>query len=357
VKKRDFILLAAFVAIVLFALVFIGRRDKSFLYQGKDPWQWAAQLQHPDPHAREVAKAAFREMGTNALPMLIRQLQFQESFTRKARVWLGKRLPGRFEKAVTSGMKPAFVSDIRAGAAFGLTELGTNAAPATPMLLRAMRDSDGQVMWNSATALGSVGEPAVPGLIKLLEDPNPQLRHAAAYALGQTGSAALPAASLLLRYATDTNSAVSMSSLYALGNIGPAAGPVILRAVRESSGERRRAALKALTAIRPSRKSALPVLLEAAQDPDPVSRAAVIEALATLNIREPSAILIYVSALDDTNANVRVQAAKGLAMAASRGSNAIPKLVVLQRTDPDDAVRIAAAEALVKISSPASAKP
>lgn len=350
-KKRDLIWVVLLISALL-AFLFILGREKPYLYQGKHPWQWSAQLQHVDTQKREEANAAFRAMGSNAVPPLITCLENKQPMMHKVRFWLGERIPGRLGKAMTTGLTPDFTPDTRAVAAHGLAFMGTNAVAATPALLRALRDSDRQVTWNSASALGAIGAPAVPGLMKLLNDRNPNVRHAAAYALGIVGEPALPAAPALLQGACDTNLTPIIRESYvdSLGRIGHPSGPFLISAVQTNHGEPRRVAMKALSVSNSRRRATFPVLLEAMRDADPASRANAIEALSKFGLYETNTIAACTAALSDTNANVRAAAAKALgATYFQRGSNAIPILAELQTSDPDESVRTAAGEAIKKL--------
>ncbi|MSU59710.1 MAG: HEAT repeat domain-containing protein [Pedosphaera sp.] len=356
-KKRDIALLATALIVVVGAIIFFTRQRKPIQYQGKDAWEWALALQSPITGAKEAGTIALGAMGTNAVPRLVEQLEYQESFTRKSRLWLGKKLPGQLGTTVTRGLKPVFIGDIHWVAARALQVLGTNAATATPALLRALRtDPEAQVTWDSATTLGVIGAPAVPGLIELLKEPNQRVRHAAAYALGQVGAPALPAAPALIRSAADPNGEVRGSSLYSLSRIGPAAGPVALKVVQENRGELRRAGALALVALHPRGQLTLPVLVEMFRDPDPASRAIAIEALMKLTVTHTNAMDVYFAGLKDTNAAVRLAAVNSLGQAAHKSAAAIPTLTSLQRDDPDEAIRIAAGDALEKISAASATK-
>jgi HEAT repeat protein len=334
------------------ALFFFTHPEPPAQHNGRDAYEWATRLTWPpDPKSKDEATTALRALGTNALPLLRQRLAEREPFPRKVRVWLGERLPGQMGRAFTKNLKPVSYASIRSTAAQGLKVLGTNAAPAVPDLIRAMRDTDREVMWSAATALGETGGVGALALIPLLNDPDYNVRHATAYALGQIGPPALAAAPSLVQRLGEKNESIRSSSYYSLNRIGAVAGPAVLKLVREGHGEDRRNAAKALVAVHPRGQLTLPVLLELARDTDAASRAVAIESLMGLRITHPDAMSVYVAGLADTNAAVRLAAANALAQAVHKASNATNALAALKKNDPEEAVRFAAAVALEKIAA------
>lgn len=332
------------------AFFLVKRSNPAVRHQGRDAWEWAARLESPTQQARDEATAALHAMGTNAIPLLRRRLLEQEPLWNQARLWIGERLPGKMGSAFTRDLKLTAAS-VRSIAANGLKALGTNAAPAAPELMRALHDSDRQVVWRAAVALGQTGEAGVLGLIALLDDSNPDIRHAATYALGEIGPPALAAVPALVKRVGEKNESLRSSALHTLSRIGPIAGPAILRMIQEDRGETRRSAARALVAVHPRGQLTLPVLVEMAHDPEATSRAAAIEALTGLHITHGDAMTVYVGGLNDTNPAVRLAAAKALGQAAPKAGHAVMSLEGLRETDPDEAVRIAAGVALDRIAA------
>lgn len=321
-------------------------------YQDRNAYEWAARLEWPpEPKSRAEAAAALRAMGAAAVPLLQRRLVEPEPVFRQARRWLAANLPGNLGSLFNRNLDPVNHVSIRCAAALGLKELGTNAAPAVPELIRALQGPDRQVMWYAATALGETGGAAVLDLIRLLDNPDANVRHAAAYALGQIGPAALAATPTLVARLSDTSAGVRDSSLFSLSRIGSVAGPGVLNMVLTTQGEERRRALKALAAVRPRRELSLPVLVSLASDPDPTNRVAAIETMRVLNLLHTNAMKVYFTGLVDTNAAVRLAAAKALEPVAQKSASAAPTLVALKQFDPDAAVRAAASVVLEKIAA------
>lgn len=348
-KQRKFIWIALGLVVVLAGLVVLVWPGKPVVYQGKDVWEWTWQLHSPNPPAREAAATALREIGPAAVPPLLQKLRTDASALRKLREWLGARVPGAMGRGMTKNLKPISFASSRSMAATGLKALGTNASAAVPALLKAMHDPDSQVMWDAAGALGAVGETAVLGLIPLVEDPLPQRRRAAIYALGEIGSPSLPAVPALVRQLADRDLSYRESVTYTLSRIGPLAGPAVLKLVETSHGEARRVAARATVIVRPRALLSMPVLLAMAHDADAESRSAAIESLAAMRISHTNALAVYRAALQDQNALVRTSAARALGEVCWKTRDDLPILAEIEQRDDNEAVRLAAREAMAKI--------
>jgi len=355
VKPQRFIWMPLLLLSLVIAVVLITRLESPVTYQGKDVWQWTAQLNSPSQTPRDEAAAALRQLGLRAVPELLRKLRAEESIPRKLRLWLASLLPTRAGHALTKDLERISFSNVHCLAAAGLGVLGTNASAATPVLLKAMRGSELQLTWDAAGALIAIGEFAVPGLIPLLEEKKIPVRHAATYALGEIGPPALPAVPALIRHLSDANPNVRASTRYSLSRIGPAAGPMVLKLVEQDRGEARRAAATALTVIQLHKPLALSALAGMSHDADSESRRAAIEAMTFLRLAAPEAISIYLAGLNDTDSRVRLVATRALGDFPSKSQAALPALTALQQSDTDETVRKAARAAADKIAAVATA--
>ncbi len=127
---------------------------------------------------------------------------------------------------------------VRAAAAWALSQMGAKAAAAVPALGQALSDSSPRVRSLAAVALeamGSTAAPALPELVRALHDPVDYVRVPAADALGAMGPAARAAVSPLVERlrVKDEQVMVLRSVATALGNIGPDAKDA-LPALRET---------------------------------------------------------------------------------------------------------------------------
>jgi HEAT repeat protein len=349
--KRLLLPLGAALLILALAGVWLNRPERPVVYQGKDVWTWTLQLESPTPADRQVAIAALHALGPAAVPPLVSKLRAGPSLARQVREWLGARLPGALGRNLTKNLPPTNYLETRGTAAAGLKVLGTNAAPAVPALLRAMRGGEPRVLWNAAGALGDIGGPAALGLVPLLNDPNPLVRRGAIFALGEMGPAALPAVPALVRQLGDNDPTYRGAIAFTLSRIGPVAGPGVMRLFAESRGETRKLALQAAELVQPRPTVTMPVLLPLARAADAESRRAALEALGTLRVSHTNALVVYRAALDDPEPAVRAAAARALGAVAWRARGDLTLLSERALGDGDASVRAAAQLAVEKIKT------
>ncbi|HUR54968.1 MAG TPA: HEAT repeat domain-containing protein [Gemmataceae bacterium] len=104
-------------------------------------------------------------------------------------------------------------------------------AEAVPELTKLLTHEDGMVRWQALRTLGKIGEPSLPTLPKIIEmmggDPNPLVREHAAEAAGDIGPAAKDAVPALAKAMKDPEHKVRRDAVRSLGQIGPAAAPVL----------------------------------------------------------------------------------------------------------------------------------
>ena len=141
----------------------------------------------------ERAVAALAEIGTEALPALAR---------------------------VTTNMQ----AKTRLAALVQINCLGTNAAPAAPLLLECVGDADWRIAGNTAEIAGKLRfRPAtsVPAIANLLYRPEPFLRRVALLALAELAKDARPAVPSLKDALNDSDFGVRLEATNALRRIAP----------------------------------------------------------------------------------------------------------------------------------------
>lgn len=146
----------------------------------------------------------------------LREDENQESYVESLAAIGPSALPALLSLAANSD------SPARWSALMALAELGTNAAPAIPMLIASLNDPD--VAVPAAMALGSIGlEPdrVIPALTNRLYDVDPSLRRFIMTALGDYGSDATNSLPVLLRYLADTNQQTRRTATNAIRRIAP----------------------------------------------------------------------------------------------------------------------------------------
>ena len=198
-----------------------------------------------------------------------------------------------------------------------------------------LRDPSSAVRMQAALALAEAGpaaREAEAGLTLVLRDPDPELRYAAVVALGATDPQGKAAIDGLARALADEDWFVQLAAAQALQNLG----------------ERARPAVPALAlAVTPR---------DTVKDFRPVRCGAAMVALSRINPRakelEGALGLVVRNLLEDERRGSFGARATGARLLGDCGAAALPALPAVTKLlkDPDGDVRVAAAEALLKIA-------
>ncbi len=206
-RKRVWILLVIFVALWS-AFWELNKPEPTY---GNQPLSyWMERM--ADPATASHASSVLREMGPEALPALLDALHtksttFSEFFYHCA-VKLKLAAPRNYDAA-----------NVRATAAYLLGQMGKDAAPAAPDLVRALADEDAAVRVKAIRAVSQIGEPAVTDLTEALTHRETVVRFGAAKALGAIGKPAKSAALALTVCLNDSQPNVRAAASEALAAI------------------------------------------------------------------------------------------------------------------------------------------
>ncbi len=270
------------------------------------------------PNVRATAAAALARLGCQAAevaPALVATMKDEMPEVRVlSATALGRVAPGDEKAIETLGLALTGDPDVdvRNAAASALGWMGTQAAAAGPVLIRALNDCDETVRVHVIVALGRIGpadgsfatvlkiiadqDPSadfriwairalgligaksnnvVPTLLKMLDDANVDIRNAAAYSLGEIRPtrAVLPA---LLGKLNDGNPSERSLAACTLGMLGPEVAtealPALIRALRDEDDDVRKGALASLMEFREAAAPAAPALRQALNDRCPAIR-------------------------------------------------------------------------------------
>jgi HEAT repeat protein len=249
-------------------------RPSEPVYQGLPLSHWTTNL-YPlgstntslVPEARE----AIRGIGTNAIPFLLRWIQFKSADADKVAIdandgrmllaygsahafealghlgngavpvlarWANSSAPTHNRYLYLQALAgigpeglPALLSvmtnranNARLYAISAVESLGTNAAPAIPTLIALLQDPDHDANFFAASALGGLRlqpQLAVPALQRLLQDGRSQARYVAIISLGMFRSEARSAVPDLMPFLNDPSHHVRSSATNALRKIAP----------------------------------------------------------------------------------------------------------------------------------------
>jgi hypothetical protein len=231
-------------------------RETEPVYQGKPLSVWLEGYGPGESTPARIRKAdqVVREMGTNAIPTLLRLLRVDDPPTWQAdvigllqkqsfikikhveawgqhfRAWQAfKQLGGDAGSAVPGLMaiyERNISEDSQVETILSLGAIGPPAKSAVPMLLRGMTNASPNYRCNVMIALGQIhSEPelVVPALLKSLSDGDAQSRRWAAQTLGTLGAEATPALPALIPLLKDQDYTVRNAATNALRAIDPAA--------------------------------------------------------------------------------------------------------------------------------------
>ena len=174
-RRRNLILLTllAFLGVVFLCLAL---RPREPTYRGKRLSTWLQSLHIGKWVEAEEAREAVKEMGTNALPTLIRMLGTRDPFLKRQLQHLSFRYPlvGRFydSKADPPGL-----------AWMGFRVLGSRAKPAVPQLIEMLGHEDDSIRSRVASSLESIGPSAFPELLEAYRTGNSRVSAGAATVL------------------------------------------------------------------------------------------------------------------------------------------------------------------------------
>lgn len=219
-------------------LLWVVARDREPRWHGKRLSDWAAQYGTNHWAFRSTgadleAEKAIRDIGTNAIPFLLKQLSARESeILRKLRT----HLPAQWAKASILRDRS---TEVRRTAAYGVAALGRNAAEAVPALCAIETNHpevDGRYTAVFALrTLGPTAEPAIPFLIRCLTNQEFTIRDDAATALGAIGARADLVVPALIQFVAQTPNRQIYEihdAIVALGKFGPEASAAV-NVVRE----------------------------------------------------------------------------------------------------------------------------
>ena len=340
-------LLIAVLPLTLLCILFIRLEPR---YEGIALSDWLRSLNaNPDDgERREFASVsnAVNAIGPRALPVFMSWLQLRDS---KIKNLLAKL--SSMQSWVDINIERT--ESRRELAAIGLQLLGSNAAPAIPMITPLLDDPE-----LSETALGAlyaIGMPALGELVSALTNRQPITRQIAMMVLASEtfvdAAGVLPA---LLPLLEDGDIHVQIATIRTLARLEQHAQLVhstIARLAARRDYPGRNTAIFALVAARADPAIVLQLYLDAMNDPQPNNHGWAVSGLNQIQSEEVMEALM--KALADTDPSVRARAARGLGRYREHSQTIIPRLVTLLTNDLP-IVQSAAARGLAAFGSDAT---
>jgi HEAT repeat protein len=295
-------------------------------YGGKSLSDW---LREPPSDKRTLAVG---QMGTKALPWLIRWLapRSEDRWRRGALVFLRRHTPLSWKFLEPIDRQPLALS--------GLYALGTNAAPAAPLVVNLVTDPSANTRRDATLVLDRMGLPGIRCLTAALRTAPENRWPYFATALGHIAVADDAATDALLQRIADSNlpnhQAVGIGALALVGRDCPKVIPALAARLSSTSEIVKDAAVVALCSLGPRAQPAVPTLL-AATNLWSWSRRTLVGSLSL--IENEAALPHLMPFLEDENAVVRSAAVSAIAGFAQQHPEVMPKLIQ-QLRDPDGSV-------------------
>lgn len=306
-----FLAIAAGIAVVV--------QTRSVSHGGRSAESWVEQLSSESETDRDEARRALRAMGTNAIPILVDRLKYQDSPVRSNVAELLRNNPVQPVELLHAG-------EYHKQAYRGLDAISEIGAPAIPELMKLLDRPD--VAHLAAAALTTLDDSVIPSLLVASTNADPRVRIRVMHNLGSRRIWKDGVIEAIINGANDTNTDVRAAAVYALRNI-PAA----------------------------DRQRIAPALGRLLRDEDPNVRRIALTQLADSPLEARPFVPSVVALLDDTDLSVRNAAARLLAeIGGEMPPGAVDKLIAIASTespkmDPAGAegafIRVADLQALI----------
>ena len=199
------VLLAVSGVVVLLALPLRGPR-----YLGRTWESWLGDLEQWDGDTNNPAFVAFREMGTNAIPPLLKVLESGGPSLQRAIMKLNQK-----QNVVSLPYGEPWHQTM--AAAWALYAMGSNASPALPALTDLLFRSN--ILISTTTAMAGIGSEAVPVLLAALTNRDYQIRDSAASGLGWERTDLNIVIPALIASLDDSESLVRSAAAVSLGQL------------------------------------------------------------------------------------------------------------------------------------------
>ncbi len=296
-KPRQILLMTLFLA-GLGLIVWWGVVRSEPNYQGHPLSYWLSR--NYDDSAEAV-----RAIGSNAVPTLLRKLQARETDWDRQLVRLA-----RMQKFIK--VEYDSVAGERSDAYAGLTALGTNAASATPTLIRLVaQKSDPDLSRQAIMVLGEIGPPAKAAIPVLLDG--------------------LPSTNSQVRY-------YSADSAFRIGADPALVLPVMFRGFRDRGAWSFYKADDLMRSLGNRKVEAIPTLIALSVDTNASIRHDAIYALSEIKGEQQARVLpVVTNALTDVEYDVRVAAVITLRRFGTNAICASPLLIELYQKEQGNA--------------------
>ena len=321
VRKRLYIGLAVLGLVLIAGFLGAKRQPEPVVYRGKPVRVWAMQMGAGQAE-REEAAAALKQLGTNAVPELVRMLGTRDSFLRIGLWRLQSKLPAQAQKILARMVRPPAAARTRGLAARSLVVIGPEAESAVPALYDALEDESYEVRDPAAASLSKLAPAVLPLMTNGLQSSDGPTRRRAARAVGLVRPPGVPLRPLVLALLRSPDPADRLQGVLTLMKMGMP-NPAMVRAY-----------------------------VGAVKDPDAQVRLAAVHALSMTGLQAGISLPGLTNALADAMPAVRESAAQILGNFGARAQPALAKLRQMAVGDEEGSVQLAAKQAVARIETP-----
>jgi HEAT repeat protein len=293
--RRRFITIVGLTAVVLacgvMAWVVANRRPPEPVFQGRSASYWLREI-FGAKGRQSQAMAAFRQMGTNAEPVLVTAMAAKENLLDRMFRRMYPRLPAMIRQRFP---QPADHAELRSAA--GLVLMNNPFDDIVPKLLPLLATPDSGVRMAVFSAvqnrIGPTDAGQVPVVLMAANDPDLDVRMEAAVALwkitGQTNTAVPILQSILVRQADARHRHWAACYLWEMRQADPLLIPTFIDSLTNRQAGIRMSACSCLGQIGPPATAAIPALRQALQDVDSEVRRRAKSALTRIDPQHPAA--------------------------------------------------------------------
>ncbi|WP_310820325.1 HEAT repeat domain-containing protein [Stratiformator vulcanicus] len=316
-------------------------------------------LQDPDDSVQIEAITAAGRLGSQAgplVPLLVDDLMSSEP----ARALAATDSLASIGKPAVDALAEALNQmQSRALALSALSQIGPDAAPATPRILDLLDEADGDLLTEIFVAIADIGKKAGPQaverLVEYAKNPKNERRAGAVYALGNIGDA--DAVPLLKQLVNDTSEdLLPLAASYSLVQLKPddeavasSAIPLFIAKLDHEVPRVRVELARMLGEIGPRAAVAKSALAARLSDSSPDVQGEAVVALAKIGAIGPDLLPTVVKLLESPTPSVRYAAAYALGLAGKSASEVVP-VFVQNLNSRDEFEKLISAWALVKIT-------
>jgi HEAT repeat protein len=272
--KKRVLLLAVLFAALLGGAVWMLSRPPEPAYQGKPLSAWLKEYNGVLGDTNQAAFVVFREMGTDAIPALLKIMQSDDPP-------LFQRMMSELDRRQSLVYFPVRGSwEQRWAASSALYVMGASAKPAFPVLTNLLFRTN--TFWLGAVPLAGMGSDGLAPLIAALTNQNSFIRFSAAIALPWERSDLNIVVLALIDRLSDQDNLVHQTAVTALGELHAEPGlavPALMKDFARKDSNLRGQILGVIGGFGTNASAAVPMLLEALSDSDQTVRTVAASAL------------------------------------------------------------------------------